>query len=59
MFDSLRRIVRPLGAAALAAMVLSACTEDLGSGAGCPALCPDTDIEMRDTVIVLHLSTTC
>ena len=38
-----------LGAALLA--VTAACAEDLGSGAACPALCPGTEVPLKDTVI--------
>lgn len=30
---------------------IAACTEDLESGAGCPVLCPQVPIELRDTII--------
>ena len=45
-----RRSWLPLLGAALLA-VTAACAEDLESGAACPALCPGTDIPLRDTVI--------
>lgn len=40
-------------ALALAALLgtTAACAEDLESGAGCPLLCPDQQVSMRDTVI--------
>ena len=57
----LHRFVLPRGArrqpwlnlfgAALLASTIAACAEDLGTGAACPALCPGTDVPLRDTVI--------
>lgn len=39
-----------LTGAALCAIVLSACGENLDSGAVCPALCPGQDIDLREEV---------
>jgi hypothetical protein len=51
MFDSHRRSLFLAILVALAAGSVAACTEDLGTGAACPELCPDQDISMIDTVI--------
>ena len=40
-----------LVAAVAGTLGLAACTEQLESGAGCPVLCPQPAIELRDTVI--------
>jgi hypothetical protein len=40
-----------LSLVAAAAVVLSACTERLESGVGCPILCPTQEIVLRDTII--------
>lgn len=40
-----------LALSALAALVLGACSEDLEGGAACPALCPGTEVPLRDTVL--------
>jgi hypothetical protein len=34
-----------------AAVLLGACQEDLGGGAACPALCPEQELEVRDTLL--------
>lgn len=41
----------PLVVAALALAALTACSEDLESNAGCPALCPGQNVDVRDTTI--------
>lgn len=46
----MRDILRALAIVALI-MTAGACAEDLESGAGCPLLCPDQQVSMRDTVI--------
>ncbi|HUF27157.1 MAG TPA: hypothetical protein VMM18_09285 [Gemmatimonadaceae bacterium] len=40
-----------IAATMMVAVAVSACTEDLGSGAACPALCPNQNVELVETVI--------
>ena len=51
MFDSPRRSLFSLGAAVALAAALAACSEDYGTGAACPDLCPTTNVEMRELVL--------
>ena len=51
MFDSPRNTLLAMGAAVALATALAACSEDFGTGAACPDLCPETDVEMRELVL--------
>lgn len=51
MYDSRSRTFLALAFGVLALAGVSACSEDLGSGAACPALCPDQNVETLETVI--------
>ena len=42
-----------IAAALVGGLALAACSEDLDSGAACPALCPDEALATRDTVLQL------
>lgn len=48
--NAVRRAAR-LALLAAATAALAACSEDLDSGAACPALCPDEALATRDTVL--------
>lgn len=59
MFDSPRRSRFAVGVAVALATALAGCTEDYGTGAACPDLCPTTDVEMREIVLdAIALDTT-
>lgn len=51
--ERLSLVRRPLlvGVALIAASVVAACTEDFQGGAACPALCPEQNVVVFDTVI--------
>jgi hypothetical protein len=51
MFDSHRRSLLLALVTVLGVGATAACTEDLGTGAACPDLCPEQDVSMIDTVI--------
>ena len=51
MFDSRRRTLFAVGASLALATALAACSEDYGTGAACPELCPETDVELREVVL--------
>lgn len=49
---NIRRLLRaPVLLALPLAFVVGACTEDLETGAACPALCPGQELEVLDTVL--------
>jgi hypothetical protein len=50
-FSNVRRRAARVVLLATASMALAACSEDLDSGAACPALCPDEALATRDTVL--------
>lgn len=47
----LRDSLRALGLALGCVVVLAACQEDVTGGAACPSLCPDQNVDLKDTVL--------